>query len=87
MTRNYTISAEMQKSIDAVIEKFSFGSKMEVSFFMESIESNRNEFGYWDGCEIHHPMDSANKLIIVNYEGEISGCKGWYAAAEDLLNE
>lgn len=83
----YSVSPEMQKSIEAVIKKFSYGSDMETSFFMESIESNRNEFGYWDGCEIHHPMDSANKLIIVNYEGEISGCKGWYASAEDLLNE
>lgn len=78
----------MQKSIDAVIEKFSYGSEMNISFFMESIESNRNELGYWDGCEIIHPMNqSANRLIIVNYEGEISGCKGWYASAEDLLNE
>lgn len=86
MKTTYTISHAMQQSIDAVRKHFSYGSELETSFFVEADEDMRNEYGYYDGCELHHPMDAKNKTIIVNYEGEISGCKGFFANANDLLS-
>lgn len=87
MTTNYTISKEMQASIEAVIKKFSYGSILEIEYFVENDESERNEHGYFDGADIHHPMDSQNKRIIVNWEGEIMHYNGYWVNAEDLLNE
>lgn len=87
MTQIYTISEAMQSSIEAVDKYFSFGSKMEITFGVETIESNRNDEGHYDWCEIRHPMDCRNKYVLVNYEGEIYYCgDGYYPSAEALVN-